>query len=223
MNMGFAVIFDMDGVLVDNSEIHDKAWQMICRKYGKKVSTDTIKAIFGGTNKIFVSRLLGINDEKEINAVAIEKEALYRTLYEETIHLPEGLLNLLKGLKRNRIVMAVATSGPTENLDFVLDKLKIRHFFDVLVDESCVTKGKPDPEIYLITAEKLGLKPENCIVIEDSVFGIQAAKAAEMNVIGITTTFKAEQIKKAHLIIHSFKELNIEKIKALINNLFKVM
>jgi haloacid dehalogenase superfamily, subfamily IA, variant 3 with third motif having DD or ED/haloacid dehalogenase superfamily, subfamily IA, variant 1 with third motif having Dx(3-4)D or Dx(3-4)E/beta-phosphoglucomutase family hydrolase len=217
MDKGFAVIFDMDGVLVENSDIHDKAWQMTCRKYGRNVSADAIKTIFGGTNKIFVSRLLGINDERKINAIAIEKEALYRKLYEETIQLPEGLLNLLKEIKRKRIPMAVATSAPTENVDFVLDRLNIRNYFDILVDETYVTKGKPDPEIYLITAEKLGLKPENCIVIEDSVFGIQSAKDAGMKVIGITTTFNEEQIKKAHLIIHSFKELDIKKIKSLIN------
>jgi beta-phosphoglucomutase len=213
----FAVIFDMDGVLVNNSEIHDKTWQMICRKYGKEKSTEEIKIIFGGTNKIFVSRLLGINDEKEINAIAFEKEALYRKLYEKIIQLPEGLLNFLNELKIFKIPMAVATSGPTENLNFVLDKLEIRHFFDVLVDESQITKGKPNPEIYIATAEKLGLNPEQCAVIEDSVFGIKAALEARMKVIGITSSFSAEKINNANLIINSFKEINVEKIKSLMN------
>jgi len=213
-----AVIFDMDGVLIDNSEIHDKVWQMICRKYGKDISTKEIKIIFGGTNKIFVSRLLGINNEDEINAIAIEKEALYRKMFEETIQLPDGLLDFLNELKMSNIPMAVATSGPTENLNFVLDSLGIRHFFKVLIDESCVKKGKPDPEIYTISSEKLGLKPGNCVAIEDSVFGIQSALAAGMKVIGITTTFSAEIIKNAHLIINSFKEVNVERIKSLINN-----
>jgi beta-phosphoglucomutase len=218
MKQQFAVIFDMDGVLVDNSEIHDKVWQMTCRKYGKDISLNEIKTIFGGTNKIFVSRLLGINNENEINAIAIEKEALYRKMFEESIQLPDGLLNLLNELKMSKIPMAVATSGPTENLNFVLDSLDIRHFFKVLIDESCVKKGKPDPEIYTISSEKLGIKPENCVAFEDSVFGIQSALAAGMKVIGITATFSAEIIKNAHLIINSFKEVNVERIKSLINN-----
>ncbi len=214
MNNGFAVIFDMDGVLVDNSEIHNRTWQMICRKYGKDISTNEIRSIFGGTNKIFVSRLLGKNDEKDINAIAIEKEALYRKLYEETIQLPEGLLNLLIELKTYKIPMAVATSAPTENMDFVLDKLNIRNYFDVLVDETYVKRGKPDPEIYLITAKKLGLKPQQCVVIEDSVFGIQSALAAGMKVVGITSTFSVDKINQADIIIKSFREINVEKIKS---------
>jgi beta-phosphoglucomutase len=216
MEIQFAVIFDMDGVLVENSEIHNKAWQMIARKYGKEATTEEIKSIFGGTNKLFVSKLLNINNEGEINAIAIEKEALYRDIFIKEIKMPEGLECLLKELKNYEVPCAVATSAPRENVDFVLDELSIRKFFNVLVDESYVKKGKPDPEIYNITAEKLEIKSDQCVVIEDSVFGIQAALAAGMKVIGITTTFSAGQIKNAHLVIDSFKELDVKKINALI-------
>ncbi len=217
MNKNFAVIFDMDGVLVENSEFHDRAWQMICKKYNSKKTTEEIRNIFGGTNYMFVAELLGKTEDEEIKAIAKEKEALYREIYKEHIRLPEGLSDLLNELKQNNISMAVATSAPKVNLDFVLDKLHIRHFFEVLIDESFVKNGKPDPEIYRITAQQLNIAPENCIVFEDSVFGIQSAKANGMKVIGITTTFSSEQINFADLVIGSFSEINFSSLKTILN------
>jgi beta-phosphoglucomutase family hydrolase len=218
MDKKFAVIFDMDGVLVENSGFHDRAWQMICKKYNSKKTPEEIKSIFGGTNNLFVAKLLGITDDEEIKVIAEEKEALYREIYNDFIQLPDGLFNLLNELKQNNIPMAVATSAPTVNLDFVLDKLKISSYFEVLVDESFVKHGKPDPEIYRVTAQRLNIAPENCIVIEDSIFGIQSAKANGMKVIGITTTFNLEQINFADLVIKSFKEIDLQRINLLMNN-----
>lgn len=209
----------MDGVLVENSEFHDRAWQMICKKYNSKKTPEEIKSIFGGTNYLFVAQLLGKTDDKEIKAIAKEKETLYRKIYKEHIRLPIGLLNLMNELKQNNIPMAVATSAPRVNLDFVLDMLNIHKYFKVLIDESFVKHGKPDPEIYRITAQQLKIFPENCIVIEDSVFGIQSAKANGMKVIGITTTFSPEQINSADLVINSFKEIDYNRIKSLLNSL----
>jgi beta-phosphoglucomutase family hydrolase len=217
MNNNFAVIFDMDGVLVENSEFHDRAWKMIFEKYNSKIKPEEIKSIFGGTNYMFVTKLLGKTDENDIKAIAEEKETLYREIYKEHIRLPEGLLNLLNELKQNKIPMAVATSAPKVNLDFVFDTLNIRKYFDVVIDESFVKHGKPDPEIYRITAKQLNIIPEKCIVIEDSVFGIQSAKANGMKVIGITTTFSEGQINFADLVIKSFKEIDLRSIGQLMN------
>ena len=218
MKEQIAVIFDMDGVLVDNSPFHDEAWGLICNKYGKPKSSQEIKSIFGGTNKIFVERLLEITDKKKIEEIAIEKEALYREIFNEHIVAPKGLLELLFDLKKNNVRLAVGTSAPLVNLDFVLDKLDIRGFFEIMVDESQVTKGKPDPEIYLIASQKLGIKPQNCVVIEDSVFGLRAALAAGMKTIGITTTFEAEKLNIADIIINSFTEMNYDTIESLLKS-----
>ena len=211
-----AVIFDMDGVLVENSSVHEKAWRMIIEKYGKKASGEEVKNIFGGTNKMFVERFLGITDDKKINEIAVEKEALYREIFSNDIKAPDGLLNLLFELKKNNVRLAVATSAPTINLDFVLDKLEIRGFFDVLVDETYVKNAKPDPEIYLVASKKLGVDPENCVVIEDSIFGIQSALAAGMKVIGITTTFPFERINFSDKVINRFDEIGISDIELLL-------
>jgi beta-phosphoglucomutase len=218
MERRFAVIFDMDGVLVENSYYHDLTWKMICNKYGSNKSAEEIKSIFGGTNKLFVKQLLNRYDPDEINAIAIEKEELYRQVYKQYIKLPDGLQKFLDDLKNNKILLAVATSAPKENLDFVLDTLNIRKYFDTIVDESFVKKGKPDPEVYEITARNLQMEPENCIVFEDSIYGIQSALAAGMKVVAITTTFNEDKLKNANKIIHSFNEIDIEQLKILLNN-----
>ncbi len=207
-----AVIFDMDGVLVDNSQVHDETWRIVCEKYGKKESINQIKNIFGGTNEIFVERLLGITDKQLARQIAKEKEALYREVFSKTIKAPDGLIPLLFSLRKKNIRLAVGTSGPKENLDFVLDSLEIRGFFDVLVDESKVNKGKPDPEIYLKVAQELKISPTECVVFEDSIFGLEAAKAAGMKVIAITTSFSRDKLQLADIIIDSFTEIDVQSI-----------
>ena len=213
-----AVIFDMDGVLVDNSKVHDQTWQMMCQKYGRPEMVPLVREIFGGTNKVFVERLLGITDTKRMNEIAIEKEALYREVFAASISAPDGLMNLLFELRKNNYRLAVGTSAPTENLDFVLDKLDIRNFFDILVDESQVTHGKPDPEIYLKSSNLLGIEPKNCLVIEDSVLGIEAAKAAGMKVVAITTSFTPDKLVKADMIINNFNELTMIDVSSILNS-----
>jgi beta-phosphoglucomutase family hydrolase len=207
-----AVIFDMDGVLVDNSKVHDETWRIMCEKYGKPESAEKVKNIFGGTNKIFVEQLLGITDPEEVKRIAIEKEALYREVFQATIKAPDGLLPLLSELRRRNVRLAVATSGPKENLDFVLDNLDIRHFFDALVEESQITHGKPHPEIYLRAAQLLGISPQECVAIEDSIFGLQSAKSAGMKAIAITTSFTPDKLTLADKIIHSFTELQVDEL-----------
>ncbi|MCX7987332.1 MAG: HAD family phosphatase [Bacteroidales bacterium] len=207
-----AVIFDMDGVLVDNSKVHDETWRIMCEKYGKPESAEKVKSIFGGTNKIFVEQLLGITEPNEINRIAKEKEALYREVFQSTIKAPEGLLSLLFQLRKRNIRLAVATSGPKENLDFVLDNLEIRHFFDVLVEESQIKHGKPDPEIYLRAAQLLHLEPYECVAIEDSIFGLQSAKKAGMKAVAITTSFTADKLTLADKIINNFSELDVDEL-----------
>jgi len=207
-----AVIFDMDGVLVDNSKVHDETWRIMCEKYGKPESAEKVKNIFGGTNKIFVEQLLGITDPEEVKRIAIEKEALYREVFQATIKAPDGLLPLLFELRRRNVRLAVATSGPKENLNFVLDNLDIRHFFDALVEESQITHGKPHPEIYLRAAQLLGISPQECVAIEDSIFGLQSAKSAGMKAIAITTSFTPDKLTLADKIIHSFTELQVDEL-----------
>jgi len=209
-NKTFAVIFDMDGVLVHNDRYHLEAWRIFCERHGRKVEYSEISELFGNTNAQFLRKLISPDvTAEEIERFAVEKEILYRELFDKFIEPAEGLIPFLDELKKHKIPMAVATSAPTDNLNFVLDRCGIRHYFDKLVDETFVKHGKPDPEIYLKTAELLGLSPDLCIVIEDALFGIEAAQWAGMKVIGLASTLPSEKLSHADNVVSTFKALDL--------------
>jgi beta-phosphoglucomutase len=217
--MDFAVIFDMDGVLVHNDRYHLEAWRIFCERHGRKVEYDEISALFGNTNAQFLRKLISPDvTAEEIERFAVEKEILYRELFDKFIKPAEGLMPLLNELKKHQIPMAVATSAPTDNLNFVLDRCGIRHYFDKLVDETFVTHGKPDPEIYLKTAELLGFHPNQCIVIEDALFGIEAAQRAGMKVIGLASTLPIGKLAHTDLAINTFLKLDLKTVRVLMGD-----
>jgi beta-phosphoglucomutase len=205
-----AILFDMDGVIVDNHKYHMKAWEVFSRRYDIKTEADKLTEMFGGTNEEILPEMFGRKlGKQELDRLADEKEALYRQLYAEHMVETPGLSSFLQRMHHAGIPMAVATSAPPANADFVLDTLGIRHFFQYVTTASDITHGKPHPEIYLLTASRLGIAPENCIVIEDSTRGIQSGLAAGMRVIAITTTHKAEMLGDAHRVVEGFEGLII--------------
>jgi len=204
-------IFDMDGVLVDNKQWHIKAWIEFARMQGRSMSPEEIESHFGNTNRDYLSFLFGHDlASAEVKRLGDLKEDLYRKEYEPYIQPLKGLVGLLKFLKKKDFRIAVATSGPRSNLDFVLDHLDIREYFDVLVYESMIRKGKPDPEIFLKAANLLGLLPGDCVVFEDSPFGVNAAISAGMKVIGINTLHNPQLISHADKVVNDFSELSPE-------------
>jgi beta-phosphoglucomutase family hydrolase len=212
----FAVIFDMDGVIVDNMPYHKKAWKIFIEKYNPEMDLDEFIYHFGKSNLNLLTILFGkkISDSK-IRALAEEKEALYRKIYAPEVSPLPGFIPFLKTLKKTGVKTAVATAAPKANLDFLLEHIEVRGEFDVLIDDSEVNKGKPDPEIYLKAAKKLGYPPESCLVFEDSLAGIQAARRAGMKVIGVATTNPQEKLQHTDLVIYDFTEISLEKILAL--------
>lgn len=208
-----AVIFDMDGTIVNNMDYHKIAWKKFLEK--KSIDYDFQKFVkhFGKTNRDLLIMLYG-NDltEKQIFDLAEEKEALYREIYKKDIKPAPGLTDLLKRLQKENIKTAVGTSAPTSNVEFVLEYTKIRKYFDVIVDESMVQKGKPDPAIYLKCAEELEINPTSCLVFEDSKTGIEAGIRAKMNVVGLTTMHSSDYFSGVKLAINDFREISIEKI-----------
>ena len=157
--------------------------------------------------------------EEEIWALGEEKEALYREIYAPDVAFLPGFIDFLRSLKKNHIKTAVATAAPKVNLDFLLEHIDLRNDFDVLIDDSEVDKGKPDPEIYLKAAEKLGFSPELCLVFEDSLAGIQAAINAGIKVIGVTTTNPPENMQNTNLVIKDFTEINMTRITELMQEM----
>lgn len=219
MTNGFAVIFDMDGVLVDNNKYHNMAWLEFCKRKNFKVTNDDITSRFGNLNDEYFKFLYGRQLPKdESEKLGEEKESIYRQIYEKEIQPAEGLIDLLKELKSYGFKIGVATSANTHNLNFVLDKTNVRDFFDATVDSSMVTKGKPDPEVFLKAAELLNVPPSKCLIFEDSVHGVEAACNARIKVVALTTTFAPEKLKDAYLIIKGFPEIRIKTIIDIINS-----
>lgn len=216
--MDYAFIFDMDGVLIDSNPFHKIALQQFCKQHGHDLNEAQLREkIYGRTNKDWLRNLFGDIDKNLLLQYANEKEALFRELYKKDVHPLDGLIPFLSKLKEGKIPRAIATSAPRENVDFTLQYTDMGGFFDTILDESFVTRGKPDPEIYLKSANALGFDPANCIVFEDSLSGIEAGKAAGCKVVGVTTTHNHEELSKTDFIIDNFNGITPQ---SLISRLF---
>lgn len=202
-----AVIFDLDGTLIDNNAYHLKTWKVYLEKLNREISEEAYrKNINGRTNKDALEYIYNRKmTNEEAMVYALEKEALYREIYKDDIKPVDGLLELLETLYQKEIPMAIATSGIQVNIDFMFQHIPIKQYFKEIVNSAHITKGKPDPEIYLKTASMLNIPVENCLVFEDAVVGLNAAHAAGMKVIAITTTQSAEELKNAEMIIKDFR------------------
>ncbi len=214
-----AVIFDMDGVIVDNIQYHLKAWQQTCKKHGIELTKDRFdRELNGRTMKDTVNILFNREfSPEELKTFSDEKESLYRDIYREYITPTPGLIEFLSHLKDAGIPMAIATSAPPENVEFTLKLTQTEHFFTDIVDSSMVTQGKPHPEVYLKAAATLQYSPDQCFVFEDAIKGIEAGKASGATVIAITTTHVEEELSFADHVITDFNGLDIDKLQALKN------
>lgn len=204
-----AVIFDLDGTLIDNNHWHLVTWRKYLEKLGINIGDEEYrKNINGRTNKDAIEYIYGkkMTDE-EAMVYAMEKEALYRELYKPHIKPVDGLPELLETIHNRGIPMAIATSGIQVNIDFMFANIPIKQYFKEVVNSSHIKKGKPDPEIYLRTAALLEVAPEDCLVFEDAVVGVNAAHAAGMKVIAITTTQTKEELKDADIIIAGYRSM----------------
>ena len=188
-------IFDMDGVLVDNHKWHFEAWVEFGKKYGMEITAGEFGKQFGSTNRqVLVSLFGNVLSEEQVIALGNEKEDIYRQLYLPFIKPVDGLPEFLQNIYTKDIPIALATSAPPENVEFTLDNTGLKKYFSVITDATKVTLGKPDPQVYLLTAAKLGVEPAECIVFEDSVPGIKSAQNAGMRVIAVATTHKPEEL-----------------------------
>lgn len=212
-----AVIFDMDGVLVDNADIHRKAWVQFSEQQGHPITIEDFEQIgFGDVNRRYLEFVFNRKlSEEEVNTLAHKKEEVYRELFKKEIAPVNGLIEFLKEVRDSGLKTAVGTSAPRVNLDFVMDRLELRSYFDVMVDDLYVHKGKPAPDIYLKAAELLNVEPAACVVIEDAYLGIEAAHRAGMTCIGLSTTYPPEKIAAADHIVKDFTELDVNSIKTM--------
>lgn len=216
MKSSFAVIFDMDGVLIDSNPYHKISLKQFCAKYGHNLTDKQLEEkIYGRTNKDWIPNVFGPLPAEQIAHYTDEKEALFREIYNDHIAPLKGLVPFLTILKKNNVPMAIGTSAPGANVDFTLNKTGIGSFFDAILDDTFVNKGKPDPEIYIKAAHALGYDPQKCIVFEDSISGVMAGHNAGCKVVGVTTTHTANELALTDLIIEDFEGISLQNLENL--------
>lgn len=202
-------IFDMDGVIVDNYLYHIDAWGEFCKRHGLNFEVeDFTRKYFGKNNTDILQALFGKSlSITEIDMLGEEKEAIYRELYQPYIKPLDGLVDFMRELRIQGGKIAIASSAPQSNINFVVEKTCIKEYIDVSVNGNMVRLGKPNPDIFLKAAELLRIQPGKCLVFEDSFSGIQAAINAGMQVVALATTHKKEEHDPTITIISNFKEL----------------
>jgi beta-phosphoglucomutase len=214
-----AVIFDMDGVLVDTYQAHYQSWRELAEAEGLHVTEADFARLFGRTSREIIACLWGKDryDDAQIAEFDRRKEASFRRAIEANFPAMPGASELLRALHEAGFRLAVGSSGPPENVALVVDRLGARDLFDAIVTGDDVTRGKPDPEVFLIAAKRLGVAPANCAVIEDAPAGIAAANAAGMASVGLLSTGrKPDDLTAAHAVVRSLAELSPQVLRDLI-------
>lgn len=190
-----AFIFDMDGTLVDNMRFHTEAWRTLIEENGFEFNERRfLVETAGQTNREIIPGVFGAMSNERLSELALRKEELYREAYLAHRTPVGGLVEFLDASQALGIKMAVSTAASPANMAFILDGLDLRKYFGALTTAADVKRGKPDPEIFLLSAERLGVDPAKSLVFEDAFFGFEAARRAGMPSIGLSTVNSAEEI-----------------------------
>jgi len=201
-----AVLWDLDGVLVDTAPFHFQAWQELFQSLGRGFADADFRRTFGLRNDAILRDILGELTPAEVERLARRKEELYRDKMKGRVTAMPGAIELLRRLQQRGRKMAIVSSTTRENVRVVLSCLGLEGMFEVVVAEEDAPKGKPDPQGFLVAAEKLGVKAGECVVIEDAPGGVEAAKRAGMRCIGVTTSRPREALSRADLVVDSLEE-----------------
>ncbi|MBN1508310.1 MAG: HAD family phosphatase [Sedimentisphaerales bacterium] len=215
-NGNLGVIFDMDGVLVDTGWAHRRAWHDLAEMEGLAMSDDFFRDTFGMQNAAILPMMRPGISAQEVERLSDWKERRYRDLVQERLELAEGAEALLRDLKHHGFRLAIGSSAPSENLDVFWNRLALSSYFDARVTKEETTESKPSPQTFLKAAQKLGLPPACCAVVEDAVPGVQAAHAAGMPVVAVTTTRSPEDLAKADRVVDSLSRLTASDFHALL-------
>lgn len=212
-----AFIFDMDGTIVDNMGFHTRSWLEFFSRRGHAVDEAAFFAATAGrTGHEIIGQFLGDGlEHDDVTALINEKEVLYREIYAPHLRAVEGFGALVSAAQAAGIRLAVGTAAPPSNVDFTLDGLGVRELFDTVVGAADVKRGKPEPDVFLLAAERCGADPAHCIVFEDAPLGVEAARRAGMRCIVLTTTLPAEAFSAFDNVIciaRDFSEIDINNL-----------
>ena len=202
---------------MDNHRYHLASWLSFFEQHDISMTEAKYKEqVNGRVMHTVLPQLLGRElSSEEIRSLGEQKEEAYREAYRANIRPTPGLVAFLEELQQNDVPRAIATSAPPANVNFTLDNTGLRAYFPVIVDDTMVTHGKPDPEVYLLSAEQLDMPPARCIVFEDAILGIQAGKNAGMYVVGVATTHTREELQdtEADYVVDNFEGLTMNKLR----------
>ncbi len=216
MTYTYAVLWDMDGVLVDTGEFHFIAWMKTLPAEGIPFDRETFRRTFGMNNAGILALLLGRQPGLDyIARVSDLKERNFRQVIHGQARPLPGVLSWLERLEKAGFRQAVASSAPQENIDFLIGELGIGPYFQAVVS-AAEMPGKPDPSVFLEAARRLDLPPERCIVVEDAVAGVEAAHRAGMKCIAVTTTNPSEALQAADIVVNRLDELPADVFQKLV-------
>ncbi len=205
-----AVIFDLDGVLIDSGPAHRASWRALGAELGIEVSDRAVGAAFGRQNRDIVPILFGDDrSPEEVRRLGARKEEMYRDLVRGKLPVNEGAVELVRHYRAGGYQLAIGSSTPRANIDLALGEMGVAELFGVIVSSEDVSVGKPDPTVFLTAASRLGVLPGDCLVIEDAPAGVEAGKAAGMVVVALAGSHSREKLGHADRVISSLNELII--------------
>jgi HAD superfamily hydrolase (TIGR01509 family) len=213
-----AALWDMDGVLVESAPFHFIAWQRVWAEMGLILSEADFRKNFGQRNDTIIRDMMGEDVATEIiNRIGPQKELYYRDAVKGHVEALPGAIDLLRALRADGFCCAIASAAPRANVELILSELGVASLFDALVSYEDVTRGKPDPQVYLVAAQRVGAAPQRCLVLEDAVAGVEGAKAAGMACIAVTSTHPRHYLTKADLIVGTLADVTPATVRALID------
>ena len=216
--MKLGAIFDWDGVIVDSSSHHEESWERLAKETGFTLPEGHFRKGFGMKNEFIIPNILNwSNRAQEIRQLSLRKEELYREiLLEWGIRSLPGVIEWLTELRKHGVRCAIGSSTHRLNIHTILTVLGFQDWFAAIVTAEDVSRGKPDPEVFLTAAEQIGIDPGHCVVFEDAFVGIEAAHRGGMKVVAVATTNRIETLKTADLAVHRLDELSVDQVAALV-------
>jgi HAD superfamily hydrolase (TIGR01509 family) len=214
MNGPRGAIFDWDGVIINSAAHHETSWERLAKELGRLLPEGHFKRGFGMKNEVIIpEQLQWTKDPAEISALSLRKEVLYREVVRERgISALPGVEPWLRTLREAGIPCVIASSTHRENILVSLDVLGFTGFFSAIVAGQDVKRGKPDPEVFLTAADRIGVPAAGGVVFEDALVGIAAAKAAGMRVVAVTTTEREENLIHADWVVNRLDELSVAQL-----------
>lgn len=215
--MGLGVLFDWDGVIIDSSRQHERSWELLAEEEERALPAGHFRKGFGMKNEAIIPGILGWTDDPgEVQRLSLRKETLYRELLvAERIQPLPGVAGLLKLLAESGIPYAVGSSTHRENIEAALGVFDQPLAFAAIVTGEDVDRGKPDPQVFLLAAERIRRRPAECVVFEDVPAGIRAAHNGGMKAVAVTTTHPARHLAEADMVVDDYATLSLERLRHL--------